>query len=784
MKDMFKRALLCGFMLIASTGMAQQMTQTVRGTIVDQDSKAKLLGARVVIIGSDPVIGSVADENGKFKLEEVPVGRHTIKITMIGYEDRVMPNLLVNSGKEVVINIELVEAVEKLEGLVVKSDEKNSEVQNEMSLVSARSFSVEETQRYAGAIDDPARMVSSFAGVNGNAEGNNDIVVRGNSPKGILWMLEGVQIPNPNHFANEGSTGGPINALNSNMLGNSDFFTGAFSPEYGNALSGVFDMKLRNGNNETREYAAGLSILGSEFTAEGPFKKSYDGSYLANYRYSSLALLDNAGIVDFAGVPKYQDASFKLMLPVNKKHTFSLFGLGGLSSIQIEDTDPDDEERIISKGEQQSSLGVIGLTHNYFINTKSYIRTTLSASGDQSKGFYQIPDNNNELYTVSTTNFSKSNLIAMTTLNHKFNTRNKLKTGVILTRQSFDMKGEYWSFNSSQLEPELNQSGSTSMIQAFASLKHRINQDLSLVGGLHYLYYDYTKDYSIEPRLALKWKFKANQSISLGAGMHSKPESISMYLAEQQQADGSFTRPNGDLGLSQAMHFVVGYDNMLTQFLHVKLEAYYQTLSDVPVEDDVNSTYSLLNSAGWYTTRNLVNEGTGRNYGIEATFERFFNKGLYYMTTLSLYNSLYTAKDGVERESRFNGNYVFNMLGGKEFRMGKPEKKRVFFTNIKLAMIGGQRYTPIDLQASIAKGDAVRDESNPYSAKGDDIIKLDVAVGIRRNKPKTTTEFKIDIQNATANEAVVNQYYEHGTQSIVIGKQLPLLPVISYKVSF
>ena len=128
-------------------------------------------------------------------------------------------------------------------------------------------------KRYAGAIDDPARMVSAFAGVNGNAEGDNDIVVRGNSPRGILWRLEGVEIPNPNHFASEGATGGPINALNSNMLGNSDFYTGAFAPEYGNALSGVFDMKLRNGNNEQREYSATLSVLGTDLTAEGPFKE-------------------------------------------------------------------------------------------------------------------------------------------------------------------------------------------------------------------------------------------------------------------------------------------------------------------------------------------------------------------------------------------------------------------------------------------------------------------------------------------------------------------------------
>ena len=268
----------------------------------------------------------------------------------------------------------------ELDDVIVVAKQNKQDVLNDMALISARSFSVEETKRYAGAIDDPARMVSSFAGVNISAEGNNDIVVRGNSPKGVLWRLDGIGIPNPNHFANEGSTGGPINALNSAMLGNSDFFTGAFSPEYGNAMSGVFDMKLRNGNNEKREYSIMASVLGLDATIEGPFKKGYAGSYLANYRYSTLSLLDQAGIVDFGGVPKYQDASFKIVLPAGKKHIFSLFGLGGLSSISQEELDEENEERVLWKAEGKSNLGFVGLNHTYLINDKTYLKSFTSAS--------------------------------------------------------------------------------------------------------------------------------------------------------------------------------------------------------------------------------------------------------------------------------------------------------------------------------------------------------------------------------------------------------------------
>jgi hypothetical protein len=763
---------------------AQEITQTIRGTIIDQDTRSTLPGANIVVLNSDPVLGTVTDIDGNFRIDNVAIGRVTLKISFIGYEDKTLPNILVGSGKEIVLNIELVESIKKLDDVVITATKNKTEVLNEMAVISARSFSVEETKRYAGAIDDPARMVSSFAGVNGNAEGNNDIVVRGNSPRGILWRLEGIEIPNPNHFAQEGATGGPINALNSAMLGNSDFFTGAFAPEYGNALSGVFDMKLRNGNNEKREYSATASILGTDLTIEGPFKSGYSGSYLANYRYSTLSILDETGIVDFGGVPKYQDGSFKLVLPAGDKSIFSLFGLGGISSIAQEETDPENEDRILWRAGGGAKLGILGLSHTYLLNDKAYLKTTLSATTTEQNSFYDIPDGQDVLYNVSNSDITKTSLNGTTALNYKLNARNKFKTGVIFSRLGYDLNDNYWNFTTDQLEPTLSKSGNSGTLQGYLSWKYRLSEKVSMVTGLHYLHFMLNNSNSIEPRWALKWQQNETQAYTLGFGMHSKLESMATYLGEQLQPDGSFTNPNTELGLSKALHVVFGYDKLLTANTRLKAEAYYQHLYNVPIENATNSTYSLLNSSEWFTTRTLSNDGTGTNYGVELTLERFFNKGFYYMSTLSLYRSFYTPKDGVEYQSAFDGNYVFNLLGGKEFSVGKAEKNKTLFINTKLAYIGGARYTPIDLDASIALGDAVRNESNPFSAKGDDVLKLDLAIGLRRNKKRTTTEFKIDIQNVTNNAAIVNEYYDHATESIVISNQLPLLPVISYKINF
>ena len=251
--------------LMSVDGIGQQITQTVKGTITDQDSNFPVIGANVIVEGSDPIKGASTDIDGNFKITDLPLGRITLVITSIGYEDQWVPNIVVGAGKEVVINFTVKESIETLSEVVIKAKENKSDVLNEMTLVSARTFSVEETKRYAGTFNDPARMVANFAGIQSNAEGSNHIVVRGNSPNNVQWRLEGIEIPNPNHFAEEGSSGGAINVLNSAMLSNSDFHTGAFTPEYGNVTAGVFDMKMRTGNNEQREYAisAGYAWHGS-----------------------------------------------------------------------------------------------------------------------------------------------------------------------------------------------------------------------------------------------------------------------------------------------------------------------------------------------------------------------------------------------------------------------------------------------------------------------------------------------------------------------------------------
>ncbi|MFT6322491.1 MAG: hypothetical protein ACJAWO_000032, partial [Halieaceae bacterium] len=682
----FKSSILLLFVLLASVGVSsQEFTQTVRGKITDLNTKQTIIGANVIIVGTSPLIGASTDVDGKFTISNVAVGRVNIQITAMGYEPQLLANIVIESAKEKVLNVALIEAFALLEQVVITAREEQGAAINEMATVSSKTVTVEETGRYAGSLNDPARSVSAFAGVVGNAEGNNDIVVRGNSPRGILWRLEGIEIPNPNHFANEGSTGGPVNTLNASMLANSDFFSGAFTPEYGNALSGVFDTKFRTGNNQKSERSLSVGVLGTDITLEGPFNKEYDGSYLVNYRYSTLELMDKAGILDFGGVPKYQDISFKVNLPTSTYGNFSLFGLGGASAMaDTQESEINDTLKVTGRADVKDKLGVAGLNHSYIIGKSSYIKSYISVSGTKNTLLNEsVSDLTKEYWTYYKKDYSTKTIRLSTSFNHRFNRRNTLNTGVIYSRMKYNMHSTLNDDNTVPID-FIKATGKTSMLQGFSTWKHRITEDLTMVSGLHYTQLFLNNNYSLEPRLGMKYNLNAAQYVSLGAGLHSKVESISVYMANVEGQENTFA--NQGLELTKSVHLVAGFGHQFNENLSFKSEVYYQHLYDVPVENKENSTYSMINQSNSYINIPMVSEGTGDNYGLELTLERYFSNQYYYMVTGSFYNATYTAFDGIKRNSRFDANYAGNVVFGKEFKLRSKKNQKTFAVNVKASL--------------------------------------------------------------------------------------------------
>jgi hypothetical protein len=773
-------------MLFLSVNLNAQevITQNVRGTISDIDSKQPLVGVTLYVKDSEPIIGTVTDIEGNFTFKDLPIGRHTIVANYLGYETKAIPNVLVGSGKEVYLNVELSESLTQLEEVVVTANKNKGDALNDMSTVSARSFTVEETKRYAGTFNDPARMVSSFAGVTTNPNGQNDIVVRGNSPKGILWRLEGVEIPNPNHFADEGASGGPINALNSAMLDNSDFLTGAFAPEYGNAYSGVFDMKLRKGNSEKREYSLSAGALGFDGTLEGPFTAGYGGSYLINYRYSSLAVLDELGIVNFFGVPKYQDLSFKMHLPAGKAGHFTIFGLGGLSSIYQEDRDEDNEDYVHRTADWNAHMGVVGLNHMVPLSNQVYIKTNLSVSGNGAGGEYSRRNAIGEFFVAGREDTQNDWLRASTCMNYKINAKHRVKGGLTYTNLGYYMFSEYDNLGEGDYTTELDASGRSDLVQSYVNWKYRISDDITLVTGLHHAYFMLNDNMSLEPRLGIKYFSGPKQSFTFGVGMHSKVESLATYTAMVQDEEGNYTMPNKELGLTKALHVVGGYQYNFNRNLRLKGELYYQYLYDVPWENDPSSPYVYGNESSGWTNRALVNGAVGRNYGVELTLERFYNRGFYYLLTGSVYDAKFDSPDGVQRNSSFNGHFAGNILIGKEFKVGDPSKNKTIAINAKVTGFGGGYYTPIDLEKSI-EGNAEEYDWSRYNAeRAENVFKADINITYRRDRKNTTHEFKIDLQNITNNQAVVGKYYEDRKQIIENEVQWSIFPNIIYTIQF
>lgn len=783
------RTTVCLLLLaLASRIMAQVPTtphaQTIRGTVLDADSHEPLVGASVIVEGSEPLLATSADGEGRFSIANVPTGRIDLRVAVMGYEEQRLSNLLLVSGKELVVNVHMQSAVTRLKEAEVIADRPNGEVRNDMATLSARRIGVEETSRIAGGINDPARMVSTFPGVAGDATGDNSIVVRGNSPKGVLWRLEGIEIPNPNHFSEEGSTGGPINVLNSDMLDNSEFYSGAFPAEYGNATSAVFDMRLRDGNDEEREYTLKAGVLGTDITAEGPLGVLKGGSYLANYRYSTLALLDQAGVVDYQGVPKYTDAAFKLKMPTARYGTISLFGLGGISHI-LQEERSEAGDSLFARSDFGSRMGVVGLVHTLRTSENAYLRSSVSLSGAGSTWDYVETDAPGEvpLQARGGDDLGRWTVRAATTLNNKFSAKHKLRSGIIVSVDAFRMTDSYYDHEAQRMITSLASTGSATTVQAFSSWKWRWNERWTLTSGVHLLHFTLNGSTSVEPRAGLRFQVRPDRALTFGAGLHARTEAVTTYLAQLTADDGSTSQPDRDLGLTRAAHAVVGFEQLLAEDVQLKAEAYYQHMFGLPVENDPTSSFSTANLAEWFTTKPLVNEGAGRNYGVELAVEKYFTRGWHALFTTSLSRSEYRALDGVWRHTRFDMGTVVNVLAGKEWKVGGPGKDRVFGAGGRYSATGGQYATPIDLEASIAAGEQ-KEGGEPWSVKGDAVHKLDLVLTYRVGRPKVSHEFKADVQNVLNSRTIVYRYFDRRTRTIENTSQLPVLPVLQYTLRF
>lgn len=759
------------------------LTQTIRGHVVDKETQISLPGATVVILNTDPLKATITDIDGYFRIENILVGRLDIQVSFVGYKVYTISEIQLTASKEVVLEVQLQEEAFSLETVTVKAYKDKTGTINSMATISARTFSAEETRRYAGGMDDPARMASAFAGVAvGNVQ-DNSIIIRGNSPKGVLWRLEGVDIPNPSHFAGANVAGGGLTTLFSNhLLANSDFFTGAFPAEYGNALAGVFDIKLRSGNNEKREYAFQAGVMGIDFAAEGPFVKGKRASFLFNYRYSTFGLIKK--FIPSEQIPEYQDLCFKLNFPLKKGGVISLWGIGGIDKNAEPVTDDSTKwnynlDRV--QYDLSTNVGTAGLNYKKIISKSAYIHSSIVASTNNFSWDIKRMNDNLVLRDIIYINNTTSKYTFSTIINKKFSKKHTNRTGIILNNIFYNVqtKGRYQG----ELIDYSNSKGNSYLFQAYTQSKYDISSKLLLNIGVHTQYFLLNKEYSIEPRLGLKYKINSKNILSFGYGNHSQLEPLNIYMY-QKESMGKTVLPNKDLTFSKAHHFIIGYDYFITPNLRIKIEPYYQYLYNIPVIAD--STWSMINYEQELTfDKVLVNDGTGTNIGIDFTLERFLKNNYYYLLTASFFDSKYTGGNGKTYNSRFNKNYIFNFLGGKEFIFDKKQgKTRILGINGRISLMGGHRIVPVDEQLSYQEKEIYYDWSNPYVEQNPSDFFLDLTLSYRINKKKHSSIWTLQVKNATGTPSNYIFEYNLKENKIENTSQTIVVPVISYKIEF
>jgi hypothetical protein len=784
---------------------AQEMVQTIRGSVVDLETSVPLYAANVAVFRDSILcVATISDHEGNFRIENIQLGRYRLVASYVGYRQAILPDVIVNSAKEIVIRFELEESPMELEEISVSATQGKGIAMNKLAYVSARTFSAEESERYAGSRGDPARMASNFAGVQGNDDSNNDLVIRGNSPLGILWRMEGVNIPNPNHFGVCGTTGGPVTILNNKVLSLSDFMTGAFPAEFGNGIAGVFDLKMRNGNNETHEFSGQLGFLGTDFMVEGPLGGRGGASYLAAYRYSTLAIFHALGIdIGTDAVPKYQDLSFKLNFPAGKQGNFSIFGMGGKSAIDILASEQTDPEKDVIYGSEamdehfRTGMGVVGANYSRTIGSNSLLRVILSGSLEHQSNhldrvFRHIEDG---LFIIDSIrmpdngyNSDQWRNSASVSWSHKINKKHSVRAGMIFDLYLFDMVDSIFNEERSGYVTRLDHSGPAFLYQPYVQWKYKTAGNIDLTAGLHGQFLDLEENSSrsVEPRLGLSYQISRKSKISAGTGLHSQMLPTYLYFALQQDKLGTFVPANEGLGFMKSYHTVLSWDYAFNPKMRLRMEGYYQYLFQIPVEY-TPSSYSVLDEGhdlNRFFPDSLVNSGKGKNTGLELTFERFFSNSYFLMVTASLYEASRTGSDGISYDAVFNGRYIMNALGTKEFKWGVKHQS-TFAVGGNITLAGGKRYTPIDEESSELAGEVVYVDELRNSMQFKPYFRADLKLNYRLNTLKATHELGLDIINITDRVNILKQTYVSGAEPPVQEvNQMGILPIFYYRINF
>ena len=770
MKITLKYALFLLSLLVFSP---RSFAQTLRGIVRDAARGNVLPGAQVNLSAmSDTVRRSVAtDASGQYIFQNLRPGYYRLEVSHDGFRPMVLREISVAGGKETLLDI----AYDQNVGLPLLTVV-NASSRRPPQPLSEIPLTREQTLRFPATFFDPARLAMAYPGVMNNDDQANGLAIRGNSPASLRWRLEGVDIVNPNHLTNAGTfsdrptaAAGGVLMFSAQLLDNSSLLTGSFPAGYGDALGGVMDMNLRNGNDRRHEFTAQAGLIGLDLAAEGPLAKEGKNSYLVNYRYSTVGLLGQMGISFGDETISFQDLSFKLHFSGKNGGEWSFFGLGGLSKNAFDhktDSAAIEQFKDFFDIDYKSKTGIIGLANRTPLGRNGWLRFAVAASGqtntrDSESIIYEQDNSSDDL--------SESKISGSAGFSCRLNTQLRLLGGAMLTRQYF--RGESVD-RSLPLEVTKHEFLTA---QPWVDLHWQSPNDKTAVHlGVHSLFFPYKNRAVGEPRFTVTQTIAAKHRVSLSGGLFSQI--------------GPLWLRKDNLDITRAWHAGLCYAWSIKPEWTIKSEFFWQRQYDAGMDGNIASAFSVLNENDYriYSTQELVYHGLGLNRGIEITAEHYLSDGWFLLANLTFFKSEYRGSDRIWRPSRWDARHLANLTAGKEWQRDKrPGQVRAFGLNGRLGWSGGLRAMPVDAAGSAAAGTTVFDGSDGFSARQKDYFRLDLRIYWKRSLGnRRNSTFAMDFQNATMQENIAYQYYDAFTKQVETKYQLGLIPNISWRLEF
>lgn len=760
--------LLFIFLILASESHSQQ-TSSVTGKITDESTGLPLRKAAISILrGETLVAGSRTMPDGFFTITDVPVGEYTIRINLVGYNTILLDNVVVVSGEPTDLRIQM--SVVSTEEIVVEENRftKPNDIAN-----SVKTLRYEEIRRSPGGFEDVGRVLQTLPGVSFVNNGRNDLIVRGGAPTENLFVVDNAVVPNINHFGSQGSTGGPVSIIELDFVNEVDFISGAFPARFGDKLSSVLDIRLRDGNRNRFLADINLSATGLGAVLEGPIGSKKKGSWLFSASRSYLDLIFNAA--GFGFVPEYSSAQLKALYEFSGKNSLTVNLWGNIDKVRFNN---DDEE------DRQDNENILQNNQNGYVNTYEF-RTILSPvsllklnlgrtytnfdySGRDS-AFSEIFSNNSEEgnttikaeYLVSP---SGSTQIETGAGWNFINSTADLLRIADTTYFVDDATGSRYVLPDLDTYSELN----TGKAFAFAQVSQVILKNFRLNLGARYDYFSEINNKSyFSPRASLVYSVSPKLNLSFGYGIFYQSPSL-VWLTGYEE--------NKRLNDIRADHYVAGVEYLFTSDLRIVVEGYHKNYSDYPTST-IRPFIILSNTGGDFEQTQdfgiepLVSKGTGYSRGIELYLQKALTSDFYGLLNLSLFDAKYTALDGVERNSSFNNRYLFTALGG--YRPGKEWE-----ISGKFRWVGGRPFTPIDP----ANGNQLVSRYNSEFLP--DFNSLDIRVDKRWNFNDWTLITYIDIQNVYGKKNISGYRWNEYTKQIEANESIGTLPTIGINAIF